>query len=72
MFAGDANGLAFTAWGDDGDVRKGVWIVDSGSTQHVTADRSRFTSYKKLVRDEKILGICVESLIAVGIGDSGA
>ncbi|GAQ90445.1 hypothetical protein KFL_006400010 [Klebsormidium nitens] len=52
-FAGDAKGVAFTAWGDDGDVRKGVWIVDSGSTQHVTADRSQFTSYKELLRDER-------------------
>ncbi|GAQ93197.1 hypothetical protein KFL_013550020 [Klebsormidium nitens] len=57
-FAGDAKGVAFTAWGDDGDVRNGVWIVDSGSTQHVTADRSQFTSYRELVRDEKIVGIC--------------
>src|SRR3569623_45214 len=68
-FAGDANGVAFTAWSDDGDVRKGVWIVDSGSTQHVTADRSQFTSYRELVGDEKIVGICGESLIAVGIGE---
>ena len=67
--AGDATGVAFTAWGDDGDVRKGVWIVDSGSTQHVTADRSQFTSYKELVHDEKIVGICGVSLIAVGIGE---
>ncbi|GAQ93223.1 hypothetical protein KFL_013710010 [Klebsormidium nitens] len=67
--AEDANGVAFTAWGNDRDVRKGVWIVDSGSTQHVTAERSHFTSYKELVRDEKIVRICAESLIAVGIGE---
>ncbi|GAQ92944.1 hypothetical protein KFL_012160010 [Klebsormidium nitens] len=55
-FAGGANGVAFTTWGDDaGDVRNGVWIVDWGSTQHVTADRSQFTSYRELVRDEKIM-----------------
>ncbi|GAQ90055.1 hypothetical protein KFL_005930100 [Klebsormidium nitens] len=57
-FAGDANGVAFTAWGDDEDVRKGVWIVDSGSPQHVMAYRSQFASYRELVRDEKIVGIC--------------
>ncbi|GAQ80159.1 hypothetical protein KFL_000480010 [Klebsormidium nitens] len=57
-FAGNTKGVAFTAWGDDEDVRNGVWIVDSGSTQHVTADRSQFTSYRELVRDEKIVGIC--------------
>ena len=62
-------GVAFTAWGDDGDVREGVWIVDSGSTQHVTADRSQFTSYRELVREEKIVGICGESLVVVGIGE---
>jgi hypothetical protein len=68
-FARDANGVAFTAWGNDGNVRNGVWIVDLGSTQHVTADRSQFTSYRELVRDEKIMGICGEPLIAVGIGE---
>jgi hypothetical protein len=31
-FARDANGVAFTTWGNDGNVRNGVWIVDSGST----------------------------------------
>ena len=33
------------AW-DGYDVGKGVWVFDSGSTRHVTADRSQFTSYK--------------------------
>ena len=46
-----------------------MWIVDSGSTQHVTADRSQFTSYRELEREEKIFGIGGESLIAVGIGE---
>jgi hypothetical protein len=67
-FARDANGVAFTVWGNDG-MRYGVWIVDSGSTQHVTANRSQFTSYRELVRDEKIMGICGEPLIAMGIGE---
>src|SRR3569833_4452159 len=60
---------AFTAWGDNEDVLGRVWIVDSGSTQHVTADRSQFTSYRKLVREEEIMGICGESLKEVGIGE---
>src|SRR3569623_1234812 len=62
-------GVAFTAWGDDADLQERVWIVDSGSTQHVTADRSQFTSYRKLEREAEIAGICGESLIAVGIGE---
>jgi hypothetical protein len=45
-----------------------VRIVDSGSPQHVTADWSQFTSYRELVRDEMIMGICGEPLIAVEIG----
>ena len=68
-FAGAADGVAFTAWSNDGDVQGRVWIVDSGSTQHVTADRSQFTSYRKLVRNEEIQGICGEPLIAMGIGE---
>ena len=46
-----------------------VWVLDSGSTQHVTADRSKFTSYRKLVREEEIMGICGEPLMAVGVGE---
>ena len=64
----DFSGVAFTAW-DGNDVGKGVWVFDSGSTQHVTADRSQFTSYKKLAREEEIVGICGEPLMAVGIGE---
>ena len=58
-----------TAVGEDRDVQKRVWVVDSGSTQHVAADRSQFTSYRKLVREEKIIGICGEPLMAVGVGE---
>ena len=35
----------------------------------MTADRSQFTSYKKLVREQEIMGICGEPLIAMGIGE---
>ncbi|GAQ93345.1 hypothetical protein KFL_014600010 [Klebsormidium nitens] len=68
-FVEDVNGAAFVVWGDDVDVRKGVWIVDSGSTQHVTDNPSQFTSSNQLVRDEKIVGICGKSSVAIGIGD---
>ncbi|GAQ92951.1 hypothetical protein KFL_012200010 [Klebsormidium nitens] len=37
---------------------KGCGLSTRTATQHVTADRSQFTSYKELVRDEKIVGIC--------------
>jgi hypothetical protein len=47
--------VAFTAW--QNGTQSEVWIVDSGSTQHITADRSEFTSYKKLVTSGKIKGI---------------
>jgi hypothetical protein len=44
-------------------------IVDLGSTQHITADRSQFTSFRKLVRTEKIKGIGGQPLIAMGIDE---
>ena len=65
-------GVAFTAWGDDADVQERVWIVDSGSTQHVTADQSQFTNYRKLEREAEIMGICGESLVAEEIGERSA
>jgi hypothetical protein len=45
-----------------------AWIVDSGSTQHITADWSQFPSYRKLVTSEKIKGIGGQPMRAVGIG----
>jgi hypothetical protein len=59
-------GVAFTAWRNE--TQSEAWIVDSGSTQHIRADRSQFTSYRKLVTSEKIKGIGGQPLEAVGVG----
>jgi hypothetical protein len=59
-------GVAFTAW--QNETQPEAWIVDSRSTQHITADWSQFTSYRRLVRTEKIKGIGGQPLIAVGVG----
>ena len=61
-------GVAYTAWRKEAHVRADVWLVDSGSTQHITSERSQFVSYKKLARAEKIEGLGGEALEAVGIG----
>ena len=61
-------GVAFTAWRGGAGALPGVWLVDSGSTQHVTGDRSQFTSYRKLGLAEVIEGIGGEPLTAVGVG----
>jgi hypothetical protein len=46
-----------------------AWIVDSGSPQHITADRSQLTSYKKLQTTEKIKRIGGQPLRAFGVGE---
>jgi hypothetical protein len=61
-------GVAFTAWRKEAQAPASVWLVDSGSTQHVTAERSQFASYERLARTEKIEGLGGEALTAVGIG----
>jgi hypothetical protein len=47
----------------------GAWVVDSGSTQHITPDRRQFVSYNELAQPETIEGIGGEPLVAVGIGE---
>ncbi len=61
-------GVAFTAWRREAQGPTGVWLVDSRSTQHITAERSQFASYEKLARVEKIEGLGGKALTAVGIG----
>jgi hypothetical protein len=46
-----------------------VWVVDSGSTQHITGDKSQFVSYRKLAKMELIVGIRGRMLTAVGVGE---
>ena len=65
----DSSGVAFTAWREDARASTGVWLVDSGTTQHLTPDRRQFASYRELARAETIEGIGGESLKAVGIGE---
>lgn len=54
--------IAFIAWEDGGGAKTGVWLVGSGSKQHITGDRSMFTSYRKLGQEEMIEGIGGEPL----------
>jgi hypothetical protein len=61
-------GVAYTAWRSSAVGQPSVWLVDFGSTQHITADESRFTSYIKLKQTELIEGIGGEPLTAIGIG----
>ena len=63
----DSSGVAFTAWREDARASTGVWLVDSGTTQHLTPDRRQFASYRELARVETIEGIGGESLKVVGI-----
>eukprot|EP00243_Klebsormidium_subtile_P008726 TRINITY_DN418_c0_g1_i2.p1 TRINITY_DN418_c0_g1~~TRINITY_DN418_c0_g1_i2.p1 ORF type:complete len:569 (+),score=90.43 TRINITY_DN418_c0_g1_i2:723-2429(+) len=62
-------GVAFTVWPKNVRASMEKWVVDSGSTQHITPDRRRFVSYKKLAQPETIEGIGGEPLVAVGIGE---
>ncbi|GAQ93578.1 hypothetical protein KFL_016730010, partial [Klebsormidium nitens] len=63
------NGVAFTMWhGAAREWPKG-WIVDSGSTMHVTADRTQLSSYRRLAKPERIEGIGGERLEVVGIDE---
>ncbi|GAQ93117.1 hypothetical protein KFL_013080040 [Klebsormidium nitens] len=64
----DVRGVAFTAWRGGAGAQTEVWLVDSGSTQHITGDRRKFVSYKKLAQPEVIDGIGGEPLTAVGVG----
>ncbi|GAQ91869.1 hypothetical protein KFL_008720040 [Klebsormidium nitens] len=64
----DVRGVAFTAWQGSAGAQTGVWLVDSGSTQHITGDRSKFVSYTKLGQPEVIEGIGGEPLTAVEVG----
>jgi hypothetical protein len=59
--------VAYTAWRSSAVGQPSVWLVDSGSTQHITADKSRFTSYIKLKQPELIEGIGGEPLTAIGV-----
>ena len=62
-------GVAFTVWPRDARTSGKAWVVDSGSTQHITPDRKQFVSYEELAQPETIEGIGGEPLIAVGIGE---
>ena len=42
-----------------------LWVLDSGSTHHVTPDRSRYTAYQRLRTPLLIEGMCK---VAVGVG----
>jgi hypothetical protein len=63
------SGVAFTAWRSDTQRLTGIWVVDLGSTQHITPDRGQFASYRELAQAETIEGIGGEPLIAIGIGE---
>ncbi|GAQ92754.1 hypothetical protein KFL_011220030 [Klebsormidium nitens] len=61
-------GVAFMAWRKEARLPADVWLVDSGSTQHITGDKRQFASYERLARTETIEGLGGEALTAVGIG----
>jgi hypothetical protein len=67
-FASAANAVAFTTWQGPVNEWPRVWIVDSGSTRHLTPDRDQFSRYKRLVRPERFEGISGETLEVVGVG----
>jgi hypothetical protein len=67
-FARVANAVAFTTWQGPVNEWPRVWIVDSGSTRHLTPDRHQFSRHKRLVRLERIEGISGETLEVVGVG----
>jgi hypothetical protein len=52
-------GVAFTAWPKEARAPAGVWLVDLGSTQHITAEKSQFTRYERLARPQRIEGLGV-------------
>jgi hypothetical protein len=60
--------VTFTAWPKEARVRAGVWLVDSRSTRHIPAEKSQFASFERLARPQRIGGLKVEALAAVGIG----
>jgi hypothetical protein len=64
----ESAGVAYTAWRSSAGGQPNVWLVDSGSTQHITEDRSKFTSYMKLRQPELIEGFGGEPLSAIGVG----
>jgi hypothetical protein len=61
-------GVAFTAWPKEARAPAGVWLVDSGSTQHIKAEKIQFASYERLARPHRIEALGAEALAAVGIG----
>jgi hypothetical protein len=63
-----ANAVAFTAWQGSCVEWPDVWIVDSGSTRHLTPNRRQFTEYRKLKKPQRIEGISGEMLEVIGIG----
>ena len=62
-------GVAFTMRHGTAEEWPKSWIVDSGSTRHVTADRAQFARYRRLARPEAIEGLGGELLEVVGIGE---
>jgi hypothetical protein len=62
-------GVAFTMRHGNAEEWPKSWIVDSGSTRHVTADRAQFARYQRLARPEAIEGLGGELLEVVGIGE---
>jgi hypothetical protein len=61
-------GVAYTAWRSSVVEQPSVLPVESGSTHHITAVESRFTSCMKLKQPELIEGIGGEPLTAIGTG----
>ena len=49
--------VAFTTWRKETRVPAGVCLVDLGSTQHITAEKSQLGSCKRLARTETIEGL---------------
>jgi len=60
--------VAFTAWIDK-ESNNSAWFVDSGSTEHLTGNRSQFSKFKSLSTKKRIQGIGNAILEATGIGE---
>jgi hypothetical protein len=62
---GQSGGVAYTAYAED--PWASMWILNSGSTQHLTGDRSKFREMETLTTEKQILFRNKQYLTAEGV-----